>query len=72
MSLQLGGKEEIFLVYIGQQQYTILKVQIVFEPEDHDSVGIYQYNREQFLEKKKGKDWDIPCLPVLSGDMEVF
>lgn len=50
LSPQLGGKEEIFLVYIGQQQYTILKVQIVFEPEDHESVGIYQYNREQFLE----------------------
>lgn len=59
------------MVYIGQQQYTFVKVHIAFEPEDHDSVGIYHYIRVQFLERRKGKV-GICCLPVLSGDMEVF
>lgn len=59
LSPQLGEEVIFFLVYIGQQQYTFVTVQIAFEPEDHDSVGIYNYIRVQFLERRKGKDRDM-------------
>lgn len=59
------------MVYIGQQQYTFVKVQIAFEPEDHDSVGIYHYIRVQFLERRKGKDRDMlfTCVIWVNGSL---
>lgn len=54
LSPQLGEEEIFFGIY-----WSATVVQIAFEPEDHDSVGIYHYIRVQFLERRKGKDRDM-------------